>query len=332
MGDGGRRHAHVLADDDGAGARVDDDLGHRLAALHFEIFQHRHVVDPLARIERRADPHRAAVDGLGHAGAEQVVDAVDDVLGGGEIRTVEVEGQAVALVEAARHRALHRGAGRHAAGGRHVDGDFRTVAALGIEAADDEVALGDGVGLAVDTLQLGHQQAAAAQALGVADGGNGDVDGLAGLGERRQVGVHGDRGDVLQLHVAHVRRHLDAELRQHVVEGLQGERRLRGLVAGAVEADHQAVADQLVVAHALDGGDVLQAFGLGGQAQQCTEQNHVGAGHARDPANTENFAGMARSYSDHRPHYPAQNGHIGLRKNRSSQPGWLASAKAPVPE
>ncbi|MCY1305812.1 hypothetical protein D9M70_556370 [compost metagenome] len=29
---------------------------------------------------------------------------------------------------------------------------------------------------------------------------------------------------------------------------------------------------------------------------------------------------------------PAQNGHIGLMKKRSSQPGWLALAKAPVPE
>ncbi|MNM96126.1 hypothetical protein D3C81_1085920 [compost metagenome] len=288
------------------------------------------------------------------------------MLGGGEVRAIEVERQAVALVETARHRALDGGAGRNAPGGRHVDGDLRAITALGIEAANDKIALGDGVGLAVDTLQLGHQQAAAAQALGVADGRHGDVDGLPRLGEGRQVGMHGNRGNVLQLHVTHVRRNADAELGEHVVEGLQGERRLRGLVASAVEADHQAVADQLVVAHALDGGDVLQALGVSRQAKQHTEQHHVGAGHARDPADgfagmarshkrssplhhmalgmrvgassarepanhcAEMFASRARSYGHHR--QPSQNGHSGLRKKRSSQPGWLASAKAPVPE
>ncbi|VFT41632.1 Uncharacterised protein [Pseudomonas aeruginosa] len=280
----------------------DDDLGHRLARLHVEVLQDRQVVDPLVRVERRADPHRAAVHRMGDARTEQFVDAVDDALGSGEVRAVEVQRQAVALVEAARHRAFDGGAGRDTSGGRYVDGDLRAVAAFGVEAADHQVALGDRVDLAVDTFQRSHQQAAAAQALGVADGRHGDVDRLARLGERRQVGMHRYRGDVLQLHVADVGRHLDAELRQHVVEGLQGERRLRGLVAAAAQADHQAIADQLVGPHALDAGDILQPLGLGragGQEQRGEGQQVLELGHRERP----------------------QNGHSGLRKKRSSQPG-----------
>ena len=67
------------------------------------------------------------------------------------------------------------------------------------EAADDQVALRDRVDVAVGTAQRCHHQAAAAQALGVADRGNRDVDGLARLRERRQIGVHRHRGDVLEL-------------------------------------------------------------------------------------------------------------------------------------
>uniref|UniRef100_A0A1I8APU4 PpsA n=1 Tax=Steinernema glaseri TaxID=37863 RepID=A0A1I8APU4_9BILA len=64
------------------------------------------------------------------------------------------------------------------------------------------------------------------------------------------------------LHVARARRHLDTELREHVVEGLQGERGLGSLVTRAVEPHHQAVADQLVGTHAGNAGDVLEALGM----------------------------------------------------------------------
>src|SRR5690606_10152924 len=65
-------------------------------------------------------------------------------------------------------------------------------------------------------------------------------------------------------------------LAEHVVEGLQGEGRLGGLVTRAVEADHQAVADQLVAAHALDAGDVLETLGLGRHAgQQAEGEKHI---------------------------------------------------------
>ena len=55
--------------------------------------------------------------------------------------------------------------------------------------------------------------------------------------------------------VALVQRQVDAELREHRHHALHGERGLRGLVAGAVEADDQAVADQLVRPHARERRD-----------------------------------------------------------------------------
>ena len=78
---------------------------------------------------------------------------------------------------------------------------------------------------------------------------------------------------VLQLHVATLR-HLDAELRHHVVEGLYRERRLGGLVAAAIKADHQAVTDQLVRTHALDAGQVFQALGLHQRRHQHGRDHH----------------------------------------------------------
>src|SRR3989338_2402829 len=56
--------------------------------------------------------------------------------------------------------------------------------------ADQHVALRHRVYLAVCTLQGGHQQCPAAQALGIAHRRNGYIDGLPGLGERRQGGSY----------------------------------------------------------------------------------------------------------------------------------------------
>ena len=52
---------------------------------------------------------------------------------------------------------------------------------------------------------------------------------------------------------------VDAEPLQHRLQRLLGERDVVERVAGAVEADHQAVADQLVLPHALDVGEILDA-------------------------------------------------------------------------
>src|SRR3546814_14598440 len=50
-----------------------------------------------------------------------------------------------------------------------------------------------------------------------------------------------------------------AQALQHADEALAREHRAVEVVAGAVEADHQAVADQQVIAHALEVRDVLDA-------------------------------------------------------------------------
>ena len=55
-------------------------------------------------------------------------------------------------------------------------------------------------------------------------------------------------------------RNRDPEFREHVDDALNGERRLARLVARAVEADDEAVAHQLVRAHARDGREVLDAL------------------------------------------------------------------------
>ena len=65
------------------------------------------------------------------------------------------------------------------------------------------------------------------------------------------------------------RRDGDAELLQHGGDGLRRERHA-GPVARAVQADDQAVADELVAAHPLHDGDVFQAalrVGASGQEQ-----------------------------------------------------------------
>ena len=48
---------------------------------------------------------------------------------------------------------------------------------------------------------------------------------------------------------------VDAEALEHRLQRLLGERDVVEGVAGAVEADHQAVADELVLADALDWRD-----------------------------------------------------------------------------
>jgi len=79
---------------------------------------------------------------------------------------------------------------------------------------------------------------------------------LTDLGsEGGQAGRHHHGGDVLGLHgfAAGV----DAQPLQHGLDGLLGERRVLQRIAGAVEADHQAVADQHVLPDALDIGQIL---------------------------------------------------------------------------
>ena len=67
--------------------------------------------------------------------------------------------------------------------------------------------------------------------------------------EGRQVGRDDDGGDVLGARAAAFAG--DAEIFQHGADRLLGEGRVAQAVADALQADDQAVADELVVARAL---------------------------------------------------------------------------------
>ena len=95
------------------------------------------------------------------------------------------------------------------------------------------------------------------QALGIAERRYRDVDAGALRAERRQVGGDHDGGDVAGAHGGAA--DVDAEPLQHRGERLLGEGDVIEGVAGAVEPDHQAIADELVLAHAFDVGEVLDA-------------------------------------------------------------------------
>ena len=179
-----------------------------------------------------------------------------DALGGGEVGVAQREANLLEPVERELDLALDDGAVGDAADGRHAAGDLGGVA-FGLEAADRDRALRHRIDVAVGAEQRRDQKRAALQALGVAERRDGDVDARALGAERRQVGGHHHGGDVAgaDLGAADV----DAEPLQHRLQRLLGERDVVERVAGAVEADDEAVADQLILAHALDIGEVLDA-------------------------------------------------------------------------
>ena len=234
---------------------------------------------------RRADADRAAVDARRGAVAEPLLTLSTSrvaVVKSGSLRFRMI---ASPCADLRGNRALDGRAVRDAPGARHVDGELRAIVGLHAEAADDQIALRDRVDLPIEAVQRRDQQRSAAQALGIRDRVDGDVDGLPRLDERRQHRVHRHRRDVLQLR-RHVGRHRDAELREHVRQRLHRERRLAGLVAGAVQADHEAVADELVGAHALHLRHVLDALGAapaaGAASAPSASAQRACSTHARD--------------------------------------------------
>ena len=71
-----------------------------------------------------------------------------------------------------------------------------------------------------------------------------------------------DRGHVLRLQF-HAGRYGDAVLGQHAAQALLGKCHLTGLVARAIQADHQAIAEQGIVPHTGNACDVLDTLGEG---------------------------------------------------------------------
>ena len=188
--------------------------------------------------------------------ADEIVDRGGDALGRGEVGVAQREPHLVEPVEREIDLALDDGAVGDAADGRHAARDLRGLA-FGLEAADRERALRDRIDIAVGAEQRRDEQRAAVEALGVAERRHGDVDPRALRGERRQVAGHHHGGDVAGADRGAA--DVDAESLQHRLQRLLGERDVVERVAGAVEADHEAVADELVLADAFDVGEVLDA-------------------------------------------------------------------------
>ena len=131
--------------------------------------------------------------------------------------------------------------------------------AFGRETRDRERALGDRVDVAVGAEQGGDEQGAALQVLGVAERGDRDIHPRALGAEGRQVAGDHDGGDVAGADGGAA--DVDAHALEHRLQRLLGEGDVVQRVAGAVEADDEAVADQLVLPHAFDVGEILDPRG-----------------------------------------------------------------------
>ena len=138
-----------------------------------------------ARVRRRRHAHadRAAVDRVGGAAAHPGVDRPHHFARGRVVAAVEVELDRVALASGVGDGALDGRAVGNAAGAQVVDLHLRA-AGRGAGAADDQVALRHRVDLAVGALQRRRDQRAAAQALGVGERRDVDVDRLARAARR----------------------------------------------------------------------------------------------------------------------------------------------------
>ena len=143
---------------------------------------------------------------------------------------------------------------------------------LRLEAARDHRPLRHRIDVAIGGEQGRQHEGAAKQALGVADGGNGRVDLGARAGEGRQGRRHDHGGDVLGLDVLAF--DVDAQPLEQIDQQILGEGDAAQRIPGPVQADDEAVADQVVAAHALDVDDVLDAHrrGAGGARRRQHER------------------------------------------------------------
>ncbi len=255
----------VLPQHHGAAAGVDHHFCRWRFGRDVQRFDLAEKGGAVARSQRRIHLNDPGVERRGRARAETLVDGIGHAAGGAEAGGVERKGDRARLVEIVRHGAFDRGAvGDHARGEKV---DLGAVAPRsGAEAADHHTALGHGVGLAVSAFERGHQQGAAGQAGSIAHRRDGHVDLLARLRKRRQVGSDHHRGHVFRLQVGgYAGRQVDAQALKHGEQRLGGVGHLRGLVAGAAEADHQAVADELIHPHPLHAGEIADGGGVRGQ-------------------------------------------------------------------
>jgi hypothetical protein len=225
--------------------------------------------DPPTIAARHRQNDGCGIDGLGRAVTQVAVDDGGDAPCGREVGVPEREMDLAEVVEGEFHLALDDGAARDAGRGRHAAGHplGRT---LGLKAARGKRTLGHRVDLAIRTEERGDEQRATGQRLGVTQCAGRDVDPRTLTGERRQGRRHHDGSDVLGVEVGAAGAH--AQALEHGNEALLGEVRVAQGVAGAVQADDEAVADEHVVAHALEARDILDAHGAarrGGPERQA---------------------------------------------------------------
>ena len=120
------------------------------------------------------------------------------------------------------------------------------------------------IGLPVGRLEIRLEEDAAVQVTGITDAGDRHVDSVPCPGEWRQLRAHHDHGRILAADV--LGRHGHPEARHE--GGKRGaQQRRRGRVALAVEAGHESQAEDLVAAHAAQGGDVLDSHGGHGEGR-----------------------------------------------------------------
>ena len=169
MRDRGRRNPDAGIDDHGAGSRIDDHPRRRIGWRDLEVLDGRDQTDA-CRLGFRcphANRHRIVCDC--DAGAEQCVDAVRQPYRSREIRPVQVQRQHFGVTEYRWYFTLDSGPVRHATDTGYVDRNLRAVFTRETQSTDGQVALCDGVDLAVQSLEWCEQQRATAQALGIGD-------------------------------------------------------------------------------------------------------------------------------------------------------------------
>lgn len=129
----------------------------------------------------------------------------------------------------------------------------------------------DGIYLAVCRVQRRHDQCAAKQAFRIAYRGHADIDLRTGARERRQGGGNDHRRHVLgtECFVSDI----DAQPLKQAGHDLFGKGRVSQAVARTVQADDQAITDQVVAADAVDIGQILDP-NRRSKARSCkAEQN-----------------------------------------------------------
>ncbi len=123
------------------------------------------------------------------------------------------------------------------------------------ETAGDNRSLPGRIDLAIRPLHGREDQDSTLQVRSVADRGHCDVYAGTRLSERWQIGCHQDGSRVSYKNGG--RRNLYAHPREQIRQALRRENRLP-LVACAIEAHHQAVSHQLVVANTFNRDQVLE--------------------------------------------------------------------------